>query len=228
MPEKKKKVYLYRIMDFCRVVQIFESKALYFAHPSTWDDPFETRVKHQSSHAMFAQCWSRIAASDAIWRIYSPNHMGVRISTTENQIKAAIKESLNELGYSMTGRSVVYLRQSDLDVQVTDIARNLDREFNINQATEILYLKREAFSHEAEWRLTIYCHDFDNKEAKDGVLIKIDPYSLINRILFDPRAPDELVNAFTHYFKDVLKFKGKIGRSVLYKSPKRISLVDSN
>lgn len=73
---------LYRIMDFHRIVQIFERRELYFAHPSTWDDPYEKFIKHPQSHALFAQCWTRASSSDAMWRIYSPNGLGVRISTS--------------------------------------------------------------------------------------------------------------------------------------------------
>ena len=43
---------LYRIMDFSKVVQIFETQSLYFANPSCWKDPYEQRIKHSSDHAL--------------------------------------------------------------------------------------------------------------------------------------------------------------------------------
>ena len=39
---------------------------------------------------------------------------------------------------------------------------------------------------------------------------------LIDSVLFDPRAPDELCDAMQHYLKEVLKFPGKVRKSKLY------------
>ena len=85
---------LYRIMDFSRVVQMFEREDLYFSHPTAWADPFEKRVEHESSHALFAQYWCQIGISDAMWRIYSQNGMGVRISTTTNKLSRAVRAAI--------------------------------------------------------------------------------------------------------------------------------------
>lgn len=72
--------YLYRIMRFDHAVQVLKG-ALYFSHPSQWEDPYETHVKHSYDHAIFAQCWTTASMSDAMWRIYSPNFLGVRLRT---------------------------------------------------------------------------------------------------------------------------------------------------
>jgi hypothetical protein len=49
--------------------------------------------------------------------------------------------------------------------------------------------------------------------------VPVDPDKLIDRILLDPRAPGELVEALAFYFKEKIKFKKRVGRSILYKSP---------
>lgn len=217
---------LYRILDFSRAVQIFESESLYFAHPRTWDDPYEARVEHQSSHALFAQCWCQIGVSDAMWRIYSPAHMGVRISTSTKKLSNAIKATTRVLGYRCETGPVKYLSQHNLNLEVRKIASSLREKFDLKTAVKILYMKREAFTHESEWRATIYCPDADRTEVQKGITVKIDPHKVIDSILLDPRAPQELVDAFTYYFKEKLKFEGRVARSVLYKSPTRIQLVD--
>lgn len=43
-------------MDFARVVQIFKTNSLYFAHPNSWDDPYEVGLRHGKVHAIFVQC----------------------------------------------------------------------------------------------------------------------------------------------------------------------------
>ncbi|SOZ14444.1 conserved hypothetical protein [Cupriavidus taiwanensis] len=217
---------LYRIMDFARVVQIFEREELYFASPTTWDDPYEQRIKHQKSHALFAQCWCQLGISDAMWRIYSQNGLGVRISTTKAKLKAIVKEGVKSRGYRWRGCEVEYMSQSELNVAARNIAQELRSGFDITRAADMLYLKRDAFRHESEWRATLYCPDQTPDAQKKGITVQVDPHNLIDRILLDPRAPDELVSAFKFYFKRKLKFQGDVVRSVLYKSPKPIEVDD--
>ena len=152
---------LYRILDFSRAVQIFESESLYFAHPQTWDDPYEARVNHQNSHALFAQCWCQLGVSDAMWRIYSPNHMGVRISTTTKKVSDAVRATTRPLGYGWEAGPVKYLSQRDLNMRVREITSSIQEKFDLATAVKILYMKREAFTHESEWRATIYCPEVD-------------------------------------------------------------------
>jgi hypothetical protein len=54
----KQRGLLYRIMDFYCVVQILKGKALYFAHPSTWDDPYEKFIKHRRNGRAFSTAQS--------------------------------------------------------------------------------------------------------------------------------------------------------------------------
>lgn len=217
---------LYRILDFSRAVQIFESESLYFAHPSAWADPYETRVTHQGSHALFAQCWGQLGVSDAMWRIYSPTHMGVRLSTSTKKLSQAVRAASKANGYHCTTGKVEYLSQHDLNLKIREIASALENEFDLSTAAKILYYKREAFTHESEWRATIYCPEVERLQVPKGIAVPVNPHKLIDNILLDPRAPKELIDAFTYYFKEKLKFKGRVGRSVLYKSPAKIELVD--
>lgn len=219
MSAKKKVNHLYRIMDFTRVVQIFEKNELYFAKPSTWEDPYEQRVKHAKDHAIFSQCWAENPVSDAMWRIYSQHGTGVRISTTVDKLTEVMKAACKAHGYKRRLKPVEYRPQRYIDEQAKNIADELSVKFDISRATDIIYLKREAFSHETEWRATFYTPNESREAEKKGISIKVDPHKLIDRILLDPRAPSELVKAFEFYFKEKLGFEGRIGRSVLYKIP---------
>lgn len=218
---KKESEAIYRIMDFSRVVQIFEKQELYFAHPSTWDDPYETRLHHKHSHSLFAQCWSQSAVSDAMWRIYSQHGTGVRISTTKSKLREAVRKWGKSKGYRFRGNEVSYFPQNEINKRMSDIQSDLADSFHLSRAVDILYLKREAFEHENEWRATVFCPDTSDEpeEKRKGISIKIDPHKFISSILLDPRAPIELVNAFTYYFTEKLEFSGTVRRSALYKSP---------
>ncbi len=228
MQSKSKNPHLYRIMDFTRVVQIFEKKELYFAKPGTWDDPYEQRIKHAEDHAIFAQCWGRSPISDAMWRIYSKNGTGVRISTTLDKLTAVMKMACKEHKYLRRIREVEYFSQKEIDNHAREIAKNLRGNFDISRAVDILYMKREAFSHEAEWRAMFYTPHESREIEKKGIFVKVDPHNFIDRILLDPRAPSELVNAFEYYFKEKLQFKGNVQRSSLYKAPDPYVIEDNS
>lgn len=215
---------LYRIMDFTKVVQIFESQKLYFANPSVWDDPYEQMLKHPMDHAIFAQCWGRLSTSDAMWRIYSKNGMGVRISTTPNKLRETIKASTDRLGLKYRLRPVEYKNKVTLNREAKNIELDLRESYTVARAVDMLYMKRDSFRHETEWRAALYSVSENRTMPKVGLTIPVDPHFLIDNILLDPRAPEELVNAFKFYFERKLKFKGDVVRSALYKVPDLITV----
>jgi hypothetical protein len=217
---------LYRIMDFSRVVQIFDREEIYFAKPSSWDDPYEQQIKHAKDHAVFAQCWGENPTSDAMWRIYSQHGTGVRISTTVGKLEDVMANACREHGYKKRLKPVRYCKQAEISKHAKDIAFELKDFFNISRATDILYFKRDAFIHETEWRATLFTQEQSSKVLKNGVSIKVNPHEFIDRILLDPRAPEELIKAFRFYFKEKLGFKGSVSRSALYKAPEQY-IIDS-
>lgn len=226
--ESKAKGKLYRIMDFSRVVQIFKDQSLYFAHPSGWKDPYEVRLQHAKSHAVFAQCWCQSGISEAMWRIYSPHGLGVRIATTKEKLQSVSKAWAESKGFHWQGREVEYEEHSSFNVRLQGIRNALAAEFRTDRAAEALFLKREAFSHEDEWRGVIVCNDRAPKgEPRKGIAVPINPHDLIDNILLDPGAPRELTDALGHYFKSKLGYGGTVKPSVLYKVPKPI-LVDDD
>ena len=151
--------------------------------------------------------------------------MGVRISTTKAKLQAAVKGGGRPLRYRWRGGPVEYLTQDKLNIAHGEIATDLRESFQLGRAVDALYIKREAFAHESEWRATLYCPGDSVNSQKKGVEVPVDPHALIDRILLDPRAPDELIEAFKFFFQRKLGFKGRVGRSALYKSP---LLIDVN
>lgn len=224
MAVDESRIRLYRVMDFKRVVQIFEQKALFFAHPSVWDDPYEQRIVHHQNDALFSQCWCRKGVSDAMWRIYSPGGLGVRVSTTVGKLKEVLRRATKEEGFRYRLAEVKYDSQVNINSEARRIKASLEDKFDIKRATDMLYLKREAFSHEEEWRATLYFNDIKKVQGKKGVTVKIDPHIIINNILLDPRAPKELTDAFEFYFRERFKFLGSIKKSVLYNVPSRLEV----
>lgn len=203
---------LYRIVGFERAVQLLQSGELYFAHPSTWDDPYDQGIAHKKSPEIFAQCWCRKAVSDAMWRIYSPNNLGVRIGTTVNRLKAELDAS--KLRYKIM--NIKYKTTQDLRASLVQLEQKRKEKPSFLTTVAPLFLKRIAFDHERETRAVIYKPNDPSGNEQKGVSIKVDANALIRSIWIDPRAPKEYVEAYTHYLKKELKFKGVVKQSTLY------------
>lgn len=113
---------------------------------------------------------------------------------------------------------VEYLSQHDIDIKLRSIQSDLEGQFSVARAANALLLKREAFDHESEYRAVLHIPNLDAREAVKGVKLKVDPHKLIDSVLLDPRAPNELASAFAFYFKEKLGFMKRVARSVLYKT----------
>lgn len=210
---------LYRIMNFHHAVQLFERSELFFAHPSSWQDPYEIRLIHQENHKIYAQCWCSKGVSDAMWRIYSPNHLGIRISTSTKKLRQALEKAKKHVDFDIRLGDVSYLSQFNLNKKSKVLHEELADSFDISKAIDLLYMKREAFDHEAEYRVVLTDHDAGPDQIAKGLRVAINPTQLIDSILIDPRAPDELAAALAYYFREKIGFKKKVQRSVLYKAP---------
>ena len=210
---------LYRIMNFHHVVQLFERRELFFAHPSSWQDPYETRLTYRENHKIYAQCWCGKGVSDAMWRIYSPNHLGIRISTSTRKLRQALEKSKKNADFDIRLGEVDYLSQFNINKSAKALHAELANSFDISRAIDFLYMKREAFSHEAEYRVVLINHAAEADQITKGFKVSINPMQLIDSILIDPRAPDELAAALSFYFTEKIGFKKRVQRSVLYKAP---------
>ena len=200
---------------------------MYFAHPSAWDDPYERVLKHDRASAIFAQCWCRKALSDAMWRIYSPHGLGVRIGTTRQRLHAALTAEKERRRITFKIQNVEYLFQEALDAELQKAKANLTANYTFSNAVEPLFLKRKAFDHERETRAVIFDSSCLNSDPCKGVTIDIDPFDVITSIWIDPRAPQAYVDAYKYYLKRKLKFPGTVEKSRLYLVPNELSVARS-
>lgn len=178
-------------------------------------------MKHSYDHAIFAQCWTTASMSDAMWRIYSPNFLGVRLRTKVGTLTQAMQAyTANNKGFKRRLEKVRYLAQVDYKKETAQVEALMDdSEFSSpSLGADLLCIKRSAFEHESEVRAILFDSnaDRDGSGVLKGIVVNFEGVDLIESILFDPRAPDELCNAMRHYIQDVLGFKGTIRKSKLY------------
>jgi hypothetical protein len=212
---------LYRIINFHHAVQIFERGELFFSRPSNWEDPYETRLVHREIHKVFAQCWCSNGVSDAMWRIYSPSHLGIRIGTSTKKLRMALEKGIKGSARKLRMDDISYMSQYNLNIKSKKLIGDLSENFDIFRSTDLLFMKREAYEHEAEYRVVVI--DECPPEESSGIVINVKPSQVIDSILIDPRAPKELADALVFYFQEKIGFKKKCEKSRLYKTP--VSLV---
>ena len=210
--------HLYRILSFNHVVDLLESKELHFVSPSQWEDPYERILVHRRSHAIFAQCWTKKAASDAMWRIYSANRTAVRIRTNRVKLQRELSRHKNRSEIDFLIGDVVYLSLSEVNKRINAVAADLKQKYLPRRAADTLLAKRQAFEHEAEVRVIIHDRKLTTRtKPKPFYRIPVDTNTLIDSIFFDPRSDEAFVKMATHYLENSLQFKGKIAKSALYR-----------
>lgn len=246
---------MYRIFGIERLFQLINDQSLALLSPRKWEDPYEKALQDlletKNTFKIYGLCWSLRSKSDALWRIYSPNKLGVRVSTTIGRFIDAVKcaNDLDERRFFVGKVSYIpeivrpYNKLYDfgegrLSLDQRDFSRNIyklsdaindmvaDRDKsairNPSDVAKTFLVKRKAFEHESEIRY-IYV-DGHNNVANDGVYkIKIDPIQLISTIQFDPRMKDDVYESLKKAIAaNVAPHSIKITKSDLYKSPEKL------
>ncbi len=160
-----KENFLYRYISFETFVGMVQNNALTFVLPLVWDDPQEetpfVKLMNQNASAVqmafliaihnktYAQSWSELAESDAMWRIYSYNNRGVRIKIKKDKIDL------------LDGVRAVPVKYSDKPFECET--------FDEETLYSSLAYKRTAFGHEQEVRLISTYKYQDEQDAQQHV-----------------------------------------------------------
>lgn len=228
---------VYRIISLTRLFELFERKRNVLVHPSQWDDPYENfilkskvrlssgEVRNYDFHEnLYGQCWSRHKASDAMWRIYSPDSKGIRIKTTIRKLLESLYYGgSNKPSWSCVVGRVEYLSEKKLITFANSIY--ISGALSKDNLFRSLLVKRLAFKHENEIRLLYF--DLEKKTKGKLFYFEVDPYKFIDQIMIDPRST---YNEFKNVRSTILErtgYSGPIKRSLLYSAPEEIELNDN-
>ena len=172
-------------------------------------------------------CWgqvSRTAVSDAMWRIYSKDGLGVRIRVSEAKLRRRLSAAAEEQGFNFLIQRVKYVKQSELTRLHDTWTQEADQALTIKQASRPLFVKRLPFAHEAETRVVIHDRRIPEHTDLKGRLIKVDASGLVESVFLDPRAPTEVTDALKHFLKDTVSFPGTVAKSSLYRSETKLEV----
>lgn len=195
LPENTK---VWRYVSLKKLSDLLEKKALFFARPHTFDDPYEGRITEEQfenlkQHSYFKQrrpliaknfikkyrkqvavnCWSfGDHECEFMWRLYGQN--GVVIQSTIKKLKDSIIVS-NE------NKDLGYLAKVGYIDYETDAPSYVDEEF---KKIFMAFHKRKSFEAEHEIRLII--KKKEGELSGRGAYVKIKPQTLIEKILVYP------------------------------------------
>lgn len=220
---------IYRIIPLEYLYDLFASNTNVLVKPSSWDDPFENLilkskirrpngdiVEYGFHDNFYGQCWTLHKASDAMWRIYSQDKMGIRIRTTIRKLLTSLNQAMLELAdvKCYIGK-VRYVKTQDL-MSFGDKVYEAYGVANDNLFKSLL-IKRKAFSHEREIRL-LY-QSLSNQNDAPLFRYNLDPNEVIDQLMLDPRLTAKEALALKSKIKKKIHFSGKIKRSLLYAVP---------
>jgi len=224
---------IYRFMSFARLIELFRTRNLGLVRTSKWDDPFENlivsaRYKHGNGgwdsvlrRVLHGSCWTRKSVSDALWRIYSPDKLSVRIASTPALLGSALDQALKKRPNSkwFVGR-VKYLPQSIIIKNATKLAKQIVDDKSDKSAAQSVLFKRRSFSHEDEVRVLVIDR---HNQSKGGIIrLNVDPHEIIKSIMIDSRTPVDIADMYKNHLKQQLGFKGRISMSTLYDLPDKL------
>lgn len=160
---------LYKFISFEKFVDMIQRQELHFVHPSKWDDPKElwgveclinsiddVEAKNRLIFAYgchFAQSWTKISETDALWRIYVDKSSSVRICIRSENVMKLDNVVVREVKYVADIKGYASKLNQDID--------GLEKSFTV---------KTNFFRHEEEYRL-IYQINKTYKEMADAFLV---------------------------------------------------------
>jgi hypothetical protein len=221
---------IYRTIHKDRLLKMFASGENALVRPSLWDDTFENYLLNSPvelkgevgsfsfANDLYGQCWTLEGFSDAMWRIYSADKMGVRIRTTVRKLLDAL--SASNPGTDAISCFIGKVRYCT-DTKLREFAENhFRRGFGTDgrKIAETLLIKRNAFRHEKEVRL-IYLAPRSTSPSEDLLFHNFDCQSDLNQIMLHPQLSDSEATSLRDEIVKKTGFRGKVLHSRLYRLP---------
>lgn len=222
--DDNKDYYLYRIISFSRVVSLYKKRTLPLVNPLKWNDPYEhnwteylkkTNTNRKIVKDIYGVCMSEHGFSDAMWSIYSPDKLGIRLKINPQQLLDSLKID-NKNNQFYFGK-VKYLTQRTIKNNIVELSTKpkLEEEEIIKQ----WYKKRNAFSYEKEVRLLCVNASQSSNDSNTTVLgVNSDPRDYVETLNFDSRLNEDVFEEMRDFLMNLTGLnKNQIRQSSLYK-----------
>lgn len=226
---------IYRVYSRERLGEVIKKKELTLSAFRKWEDPYEgflykvrgvTPTNQIIDFSNFLEssyglCWTLLPESDALWRIYSHNKDGVVVRTSVKKLFDEVYGDGSSTALSLYLEKVRYADSLEINRILQDAATHLDAMMHDSSGrgpVPFLLIKRREFEHEQEVRLLYSPETNHAHKGRDYVPFPIDPNSVFDSILCDPRMKCDEVESLKTELRD-LGYDNPIVRSSLYDPP---------
>lgn len=226
---------IYRVYQRDRLLQALTLNRNTLVRPSLWDDPFENLVFRSGARLLdgtfvpleairqqfYGQCWTlNQEETDALWRIYSPDKDGVRVTTTLRKLFDGFYNPYHDFAMiSFYIGKILYDSEQNIK-EFLENPDNLEMIFDTSGAGAVntLLIKRIEFLHENEIRIIYRGHEQFDDLTKDIYQYDIDMNVLFEEFLIDPRMTSNDCITWTENFR-AAGYLNPINQSRLYQLP---------
>lgn len=219
---------------------LLNEKWLILNKVTTWEDPYENFFlkekfvqeghKYDSYHvsveniakSLYGMSWSMQEETDSLWRIYSPDKLSIRITTTVETLVETIASEDNK--WSSWYGEVEYNTVEDIDKWLDNCLHVADLDQFVEKLGESFFIKRKAFEAEKEFRVVVNYYD-KKFPISSFVCFRIDPKAFISSYITDPRLNSYEHEAVKAALVNAGADKKYISRSKLYDFiPRRVEM----
>lgn len=228
------RIELYKYVSFSTLKRILKQGKIFINRVvDSWEDCYEnfflkcnfkcgeTEIDPTSFiNGVYGMSLTTLPESDAMWRIYSKDKLGVRIKTNAKKLFDTIYIDDECMAKTWFG-NVSYKTMDEFKKTISDKIEQTHNAIDVfnNIFPETEFMKRQEFAHESEFRVIVM---LDSEQTRTYSQIKrlafsINPNDFIEEYCLDPRLQD------TEYEKqkeELIKIgadKNKIMKSNLYK-----------
>lgn len=232
----QKQEYVYRFLPLRYFLSMLKRGALYLPRVRKWEDPYELFLFKQTvidskgnevnmlveADRIYGQCWTAKRDSDAMWRIYSPDKMSVRIKTTIEEIEKMKSQNIGN-GILPDSNPITYKSKTEINNEIKSLTYS---SLTTNILRNSLFIKRNEFDHEKEYRIIAWLTDFDEKGkyiANTPEYVEL-PFQdgFIKEVFLDPRLSDDEVAMLKNAISIRMGANCPVSQSTLYKFNKYV------
>ena len=208
---------LHKHMSLESALNSLNNQILWFANPTTWKDPFESRfvmakyikngkeITYPWYNRIFCTCLTQTAASEAYWTPYSQQQIGVEFKINRQVLIKQLEEY--STNYEIFIGRVEYMMTKEIRGALSSIP--FSPPIPVKETREwwarLLLLKRNAYRYEDEIRIIIIKKD-TTKEKGISLKYSCANTDLIQSIVLDPSIEANTFSMLREIFETKYKF----------------------
>lgn len=228
---------IWRYMDLWKFLDIIDNNRLYMTRLDRVEDKYEanyynkfinssimsrskkhnvninsdeiTKAMEHNKKYIYMSCWTNMKTENyLLWKAYTNYTTGIVIKSNGGNLLKSINNSEKR---KFLIKKIMYINTEKKDENEIFSDYDIHEDFS-----DLLFLKRDYFKHEQEYRMITYFDantDSSNKNTKpSGLYIEIDPKILIKEVYVSPGSSDEF-KKLVQLKVDKLKFGIEVKKS---------------